>query len=149
MKLSKKIEIIIKIYEQCISDYEWYEIRRQDAEKEENNIRHEMEGLKSDNGMPPKSTDRARLATAWQRTLLTRRAAKHHLAINQPFADYIGSDAGRNALNALKLVLGKTRKAESDMENKTYTMRKTDAAPMNPVLQKSIDELINDWKRAT
>jgi len=149
MTLSKKIEIIIKILEQCKSDYDWYEARRVDAELEGNNISHEMEGKKSENSPLPNYKERARLATVWQKTLLTRRAAKNNIAINQHLAEFVNSNAGMATLNDLKQILGKTRKAEAAVENRKYTVRKTDNAPMNPVLQKNINALINEWKKGS
>ena len=147
MELSNKIEIIIQILEQCKSDFDWYEARRLDAEREENNVRHDMEGTGSGSGVLPKSKERARLATKWQQTLITRRVAKNQITVNQPLWDYLSSDAGKALVKSLPHILGKTRQAEKAIKNKAYARRPTDTAPMNPVLEKNIDELIREWKR--
>ena len=147
IKLSEQIEIVIQIFEQCKKDTEWYEARFKDAEREENNIRHEMEGITSEDGKPPKYEHRARLATRWQDTLLTRRAAKNNLALYKSLSEFIQSDAGESAINKLKQTLGKTRQEEKSMEDRVYYNRKTDMAPSNPVLKNNLDKMIAELKR--
>jgi len=145
MKLSEKIELVINILEQCKIDINWYESKRMDAEQQENNIRHEMEGFTTKDGRPPSYNERARLATLWQNTLLTRRIAKNNIMLNQPLNEFIESDIGKTTLNSLKQILGKTRKIEKEIENMVYIVRKTDSTPMNPVLQKNLDKMIRDF----
>ena len=146
MKISEKIELIIYLLEQCKSDSGWYQERFKDAEREENNIRHEMEGVGIENTGPPKFDRRAVLATKWQNTLITRRAAKDNIAMNQPLLEFIESDSGKNTINQLRQVLGKVRKVENDMSNRVYYKRETDTAKRNPALEKSLNALIRDWK---
>ena len=146
MKMSEKVELIIQLLEQCKSDVLWYEERFKDAEREENNIRHEMEGLGSERGKPPKFERRAVLATKWQHTLFMRRAAKDNISINRPLSDFLDSDIGKHSLNHLKQVLGQTRNVEKSMTNRVYYNRRTDMAKNNPDLEKNLNKLIRRWK---
>ena len=144
--MSEKVELIIYLLEQCKSDTFWYQERFKDAEREENNIRHEMEGFCSENGKPPKFDRRAVLATKWQNTLIIRRAAKDNAALNQPLSDFVESDIGKNALNQLKQVLGKIRKVETEMKNRVYHKREINTATRNPALEQNLNTLIRKWK---
>ena len=146
VKMSEKVELIIYLLEQCKSDISWYQERFKDAEREENNIRHEMEGVCSESGRPPKFDRRAVLATKWQNTLILRRAAKDSIALNQPLSDFLESDAGKNALNQLKQILGKIRKVENEMTNRAYYTREINAAGRNQALEKNLNTLIRRWK---
>ena len=149
MELSKQIELIITIFEQCQKDYEWYVKSLRDAEAEETNLAHKMIGIEQGQirRKPPTVKERNRIATSWQNALLKRDAAKDCIRRNQPMIDYIESDEGKRTINTLKAILGKTRKTEGDMDNRKYAERSESTAPENPVLKKDLNKLIADWKK--
>ena len=142
MKLSEQLEIIIKILEQCVADHRWYHDQLVDAESDENNIRHEMEGLGAGVTELPKGKRLTELAKKQQDTLLRRRVAKNNMEISQALFDYLQSDIGKAALNAFKQHLGKARQAEIRSENRVYVRRPTDTAPINTVLQEQLDKIV-------
>jgi len=141
--------LVIYILEQAGKDNAWYQERFKDAEREGCNLSHEILGHGITNKPLPKYKERAVIATKWQNALLARRAAKDNIALNQPLYEFADSEFGKQALNKLRQILGKIRKAESDMENRVYFKRQTDIAPKNPDLEKNLNNLINDWKRST
>ena len=142
MKLSEQLEIVIGILEQCVADHRWYGDQLKDAESDENNIRHETEGLGADVTAPPKGKRLSELAKKWQDSLIRRRVAKNSMEISQTLYDYLQSDVGKAMLNALKLNLGKTRQIETKVESRVYVKRLTDTAPINTALQEQFEKMV-------
>jgi hypothetical protein len=70
---------------------------------------------------------RAKLMTQLRKCRRLRRQHKDTVEILEPLIQYLESDKGKNFLNLLKEVLGKTRKAEERMDNRTYYHRVLDA----------------------
>ena len=82
--------------------------------------------------------------------LISRRISKDIISINQPVVIFADSDVGKNAINALKNVLGEVRKAEEKMDGRQFFKRRTEnVAPENPVLKKNLESLIKDWKKSS
>jgi hypothetical protein len=143
LKLSEKIEIIIYILEQCKKDYAWYAERLMEEENKKNDIMHELEGAGVDNKTPPKYDKRAALATKLQDVLITRRAIKDNVIINEPLFELVNSGQGKEMINKLKGKLGEVRKVEAYTENRKYNKRATESAPKNQALE----NLISEWKK--
>jgi len=64
--------------------------------------------------------ERAKVATKIAKCRQNRRASKDTTEILEPIIQFFGSDKGRNMMNLMREVLGKTRKAEEKMETRTY-----------------------------
>lgn len=52
-----------------------------------------------------------------------RRASKDTVEILEPFIEFIDSEKGKQTMNLMREALGKTRKLESRMENRTYRFK--------------------------
>lgn len=64
--------------------------------------------------------ERAKVATQIAKCRQERRASKDTAEILEPLIQFIDSDKGKNMMNLMREVLGKTRKVEERMENRTY-----------------------------
>lgn len=60
------------------------------------------------------------MATQLARCRQLRRASKDTVEILEPLIQFLESDKGRGMINILREALGKTRKVEERMENRTY-----------------------------
>jgi hypothetical protein len=149
MLLSEKIELIIYIFEQSKSDFEWYDKQVNLEENRKNNINHEIEGVGNPDSKPPSYSKRASLATELQKCLIARRIAKDVREINRPVFDYSNTDVGKTTLNFLKQCLGDVRKIEKNMKERRYFHRPTENSEcLNESAKKNLDELIRDWKKS-
>lgn len=148
MKLSEKIELIIFLLEQSRSDFDWYDRQTVLEENKQNNLTHEIEGVNTPDCKPPPYKKRASLATELQKCLLVRRAAKNEREINRPIMEFVESDIGKSALNALRKRLGDVRKIENNMSVRRYYARTTEnAESLNADAKKNLEELIKAWKQ--
>lgn len=95
-------------------DYEWNkdEVNRLDRMTQDYLHKLELEGLSYN--------ERAKVATQLARCRQLRRASKDTVEILEPLIQFLESDKGRGMLNILREALGKTRKVEERMENRTY-----------------------------
>jgi len=66
---------------------------------------------------------RAKVATAIAQCRSQRRECKDTVAILEPLVQFLESDKGKNLMNLMKEVLGKTRRVEKAMETRTYYPR--------------------------
>lgn len=96
------------------SDYEWNkaEVNRLDKLTQDYLHKLELDGLDY--------KERAKIATQLSKTRQLRRASKDTVEILEPFIDFIESDKGKQTMNLMREALGKTRKVEQYMENRTY-----------------------------
>lgn len=67
--------------------------------------------------------ERAKIATQLSRCRQERRCHKDTAEILEPLVQFLDSDKGKNLLNLVREVLGKTRKVEERMETRTYIPR--------------------------
>ena len=148
MKLSKKIELIICILEESMSDAKWFQRQQKEAEAEMTNLEHELEGVGVVHRSPPKDNDRRKLATKYQNERIRRRVAKDAVRVNEPLALFVESDVGAKAINRMRQVLGDVRKHETNMDNRVYSNRKVDNhSANNPQSNQQFNKLLRDWKR--
>lgn len=96
------------------NDYEWNreEVNRLDKLTQDYLHMLELDGLDY--------KERAKVATQISKTRQTRRASKDTTEILEPLIQFLDSDKGRNMMNLMREVLGKTRKVEERMSNRTY-----------------------------
>ena len=148
IKLSEKVELVLGIFAQCKTDYNWYASQMEVEENKENTLRHEIEGVGINNRTPPGYRERARLATELQEALIARRVAKDYVTITKPMADFLSTDIGKKMINNLQQLLGDARKAEAKLLDRRFQKRQTiNIAPENAELNKSLDSLIKEWKK--
>ena len=67
--------------------------------------------------------ERAKIATQIAKCRQSRRMCKDATEVLEPFVQFIESDRGKNLLNLVREVLGKTRRVEERMETRTYIPR--------------------------
>lgn len=113
-QFSATISAFCSMVTDSISDYEWNkaEVNRLDRLTQDYLHRLELENL--DYG------ERAKVATQLAKCRQLRRASKDTVEILEPFIDFIESDKGKQTMNLMREALGKTRKVEKYMENRTY-----------------------------
>lgn len=98
-------------------DYAWHyeEVNRLDRLTQDYLHKLELDGLDY--------RERAKVATQLARCRQDRRDSKDMVEILSPLITFLESDKGRNLMNLMKEVLGKTRRVESRMENRYYIPR--------------------------
>lgn len=96
------------------SDYNWNrdEVNRLDRLTQDYLHMLELDGLNY--------KERAKVATKIAKCRQDRRASKDTAEILEPLIQFLESDKGKNMMNLMREVLGKTRKVEERMENRTY-----------------------------
>ncbi len=67
--------------------------------------------------------ERAKVATAIARCRRQRRGCKDTVEILEPLVQFLDSERGKNLMNLMRETLGKTRRVEKSMENRTYFPR--------------------------
>ena len=117
---SETISGFISMMEGAKKDYEWNDAERQRLEKLTQDYLHslELDGLNY--------KQRARIATQLAKCRQKRREHKDMVIALEPLIAFLDSDKGRQMLNLLREVLGKTRKIEALMENRRYFRRVLD-----------------------
>lgn len=114
---SENISAVCKMFDEALKDYQWNSEKIVEMDKLTQDYLHslELDGLKYE--------ERAKIATQLAKCRQERREHKDTTMILEPLVQYLGTDKGRQLLNLLKEVLGKTRKAEEKMENRVYYLR--------------------------
>ena len=120
-QFSAAISDFCKMVTDAISDYEWNhaEVNRLDRLTQDYLHRLELENLDY--------RERAKVATQLSKCRQLRRASKDTVEILEPFIEFIESDKGKQTMNLMREALGKTRKVESKMENRTYRYKVLDS----------------------
>lgn len=113
-KFSETISNFCDMVTEVLSDYEWNKTEVNRLDRLTQDYLHQLEL----NGLDYK--DRAKVATKLTKCRQLRRASKDTVEILEPFVDFIESEKGKQAMNFMKEALGKTRKVEKYMENRTY-----------------------------
>ena len=102
------------------SDYEWNRNEVARLEQLTQDYLHQLELNDLD------YRERAKIATQLAKCRRLRRESKDTVKILEPFMEFIDSDKGRQTMNLMREALGKTRKVEKFMENRTYRYRVLD-----------------------
>ena len=111
---STYISEFCKMIDSAKSDYNWNrdEVNRLDRLTQDYLHMLELDGLNY--------KERAKVATKIAKCRQDRRASKDTAEILEPLIQFLESDKGKNMMNLMREVLGKTRKVEERMENRTY-----------------------------
>lgn len=101
----------------AVKDHAWSreEVNRMDRLTQDLLHQLELDGL--DYG------ERAKVATKLMQCRQLRREHKDTVEILEPLVQFLDSDKGKNMMNLLREALGRTRKVEERMENRTYHPR--------------------------
>ena len=113
-QFSVYISDFCKVITNAKSDYEWNrdEVNRLDKLTQDYLHMLELDGLSY--------SERAKVATKLSKCRQLRRESKDTVEILEPLISFMESDKGKNMFNLLREALGKTRKVEERMENRTY-----------------------------
>lgn len=113
-QFSTYISDFCKMVEDAKSDYQWNkdEVNRLDRLTQDYLHMLELDGLDY--------RQRAKVATQIVKCRQERRASKDTVETLEPLIQFLDSDKGRNMMNLIREVLGKTRKVEERMTNRTY-----------------------------
>ena len=119
-KFSPTISAFLNMIDQVQSDYAWNSEEITRLDKLTQDYLHILE-LDS-----PDYKERAKIATQLQKCRQDRRTSKDTIEILEPLVSYLDTDNGKKAINLMKEVLGRTRKAETKMEHRAYRFRVLD-----------------------
>jgi len=113
-QFSLHISGFCKMLEEAKSNYEWNvsEVNRLDKLTQDYLHILELENLDY--------RERAKVATKLAKCRRERRASKDTVEILEPLIRFLESEKGKSMTNLMQEVLGKTRKVEERMENRTY-----------------------------
>lgn len=116
-KFSTYISDFCKMIDTAKSDYSWNkeEVNRLDKLTQDYLHMLELDGLDY--------KERAKVATQIAKCRQERRASKDTAEILDPLIQFLEGDKGKNVMNLMREVLGKTRKVEERMQSRTYRYR--------------------------
>ena len=116
-QFSYAIGELIELLENAKKDYYWNtdEVNRLNGLQQDFLHKLELDGLNY--------AERAKVATKLMKCRQDRRDSKDMVRVLDPLVKYLESDKGKNMLNLMKEVLGKTRRIEMEMENRIYVPR--------------------------
>jgi len=118
IKYSEHLSQFLKFLENAKKDYSWYEdeLTKQEALTQDYLHQLELEHLNY--------SERAKIATKLAACRKARREAKDIITILGPIVNY--SSVYEKSLNQLKETLGKVRKEEKTIENRSYNFKVLD-----------------------
>lgn len=113
-QFSERISEFCKMIDGAREDYEWNkdEISRLDKLTQDYLHMLELDGLDY--------KGRAKVATQIAKCRQDRRASKDTTQVLEPLISFLDSDKGKNMMNLMREILGKTRKVEENMKTRTY-----------------------------
>lgn len=116
-QFSYAIGELIELLENAKKDYYWNtdEVNRLNGLQQDFLHKLELDGLNY--------AERAKVATKLMKCRQDRRDSKDMVRVLDPLVKYLESDKGKNMLNLMKEVLGKTRRIEKEMEHRVYVPR--------------------------
>lgn len=116
-QFSETISGFCKLMDDAQKDYAWNydEVNRMDRLTQDYLHKLELEDL--DYG------ERAKVATQLACCRKSRRECKDTVEILEPLVQFLDSEKGRNLMNLVREVLGKTRRVEERMETRVYVPR--------------------------
>lgn len=117
---SETISNFCDMVTEVISDYEWNKAEVNRLDRLTQDYLHQMEL----NGLNYR--ERAKVATQLTKCRQLRRESKDTVEILEPFVEFIESEKGKQTMNFMKEALGKTRKVENYMKNRTYRYKELD-----------------------
>lgn len=113
-RFSESISNFCDMVTDVLRDYEWNkeEVNRLDKLTQDYLHKLELDGLDY--------KGRAKVATKLTTCRQLRRASKDTVEVLEPFVTFLESDKGKNMMNLMRDALGKTRKVEEKMVNRSY-----------------------------
>lgn len=116
-QFSYAIGELIELLENAKKDYYWNadEVNRLNGLQQDFLHKLELDGLNY--------AERAKIATKLMKCRQDRRESKDMVRVLDPLVKYLESDKGKNMINLMKEVLGRTRRVEKDMECRVYVPR--------------------------
>lgn len=117
MKASDQISTFLKFLEGIEKDYNWALEEESKADGESQDWLHQLELLSLS------YHDQAKIARQLKECRIRRRMMKDTIQVYTPIVDFIESDKGKMLISQLQQVLGKVRKEERRLEERTYTPR--------------------------
>lgn len=117
VEFSESISAVCKMFDNAVKDYAWNGDMVVEMDKLTQDYLHslELDGLNYE--------ERAKVATQLAKCRQERRYYKDTEAVLEPLVQYLETDKGKQLLNLLREVLGKTRKVEERMETRVYRPR--------------------------
>lgn len=119
-KFSETISNFCDMVTEVKSDYEWNKAEVNRLDRLTQDYLHQMEL----NGLNYR--ERAKVATQLTKCRQLRRESKDTVETLEPFVEFIESEKGKQIMNFMKEALGKTRKVETYMKNRTYRYKELD-----------------------
>ena len=116
-KFSLYISGFCNLMSDAQGDYAWNsnEVNRLDKLTQDYLHKLELENLNY--------KERAKVATQLAKCRQQRRECKDTVEVLEPLIQFLDSDKGKNLMNLMREVLGKTRKMEERMEHRAYVPR--------------------------
>ena len=119
-QFSKTIGDFCKMVDMAKKDYEQSQLAVAEMDRLTQDYLHDLElgGLNYES--------RAKIATKLAECRKIRRIAKDRVSVLEPFVTLVDGEQGKRVINQMREVLGKTRKVEESMNNRTYRYRVLD-----------------------
>ena len=114
-KLSEQICEFLKLLEQVKKDYAWAIQEEVQAKNLTQDYLHQLELL------PFTYQERAKIAKKLSECRIQRRAMKDTIMLNGPVVEFLETEKGKALIVQLQQVLGKVRKGERIIKERTYT----------------------------
>lgn len=115
MEISTEISAFLKFLERVEKDYAWALQEESKADAESQDRLHQLELLDFSNH------DQARIARQLKEYRIRRRSMKDTIMVYTPIVEFLESEKGKMLIAQLQQVLGKVRKEERRLEERTYT----------------------------
>lgn len=116
-QFSAHLEGFINLVTEAQKDYAWNYAEMSRLDQLTQDYLHALELEELD------YSGRAKVATQLSRCRKLRRASKDTVEVLEPLVEFFDSDKGKQMLNLLRETLGKTRKVEKYMANRSYRNR--------------------------
>ena len=114
-KLSEQISEFLKLLEQVEKDYAWAIQEEVQAENLTQDYLHQLELF------PISYHERSKIAKKLSECRIQRRAMKDTIMLNGPVVEFLETEKGKILIAQLQQVLGKVRKGERIIKERTYT----------------------------
>lgn len=126
--VSEWLSMFLQNMDQYAKDYEWAVQEETRLERLTQDYLHLLELAELD------YHGRAKLAAKLREHRIQRRAAKDTVIVLEPIVEFLNSERGKLLIGQLQQVLGKVRKAEKYIDQRTYTPK---------VLERDVFESVN------
>lgn len=114
-KISEQISAFLKFLERIEKDYAWALQEESKAESQTQDHLHQLELLEFSHH------EQAKIAKQLKECRIRRRSMKDTILVCTPIVEFLGSEKGKMLISQLQQVLGKVRKEERHLEERTYT----------------------------